>query len=44
MAYLKEKGIEFDMSTANKGPGGEIRVIYFAKDIAGFRIHLTQKG
>lgn len=44
MAYLKEKGIEFDLSTAGKGPDGEIRVIYFAKDIAGFRIHLTQKA
>ena len=44
MAYLKEKGIEFDESTAGRGPDGEIRVIYFARDIAGFRIHLAQKA
>ncbi len=44
MAYLKEKGVKFDDSTAVRGPDGRIRVIYFAKDIAGFRIHLAQRG
>ncbi|MET0016199.1 VOC family protein [Oscillibacter sp.] len=44
MAYLKTKGIDFDESTAGRGPNGKIRVIYFAKDIAGFRFHLTQKA
>lgn len=44
MAYLKTKGIVFDESTAGRGPDGRIRVIYFAKDIAGFRFHLTQKA
>ena len=44
MTYLKGKGIGFDESTAGRGPDGKIRVIYFDKDIAGFRFHLTQKG
>lgn len=44
MAWLKAKGIGFDESTAGKGPDGKVRVIYFDKDIAGFRFHLTQKG
>ena len=44
MAYLKEKGVEFEMDSAGRGPDGKIRVIYFAKDIAGFRIHLAQKA
>ena len=44
MEYLASKGIEFEMDSAGKGPDGKIRVIYFAKDIAGFRIHLTQKA
>ena len=44
MAYLMTKGIAFDESTAGRGPDGKIRVIYFAKDIAGFRFHLTQKA
>jgi catechol 2,3-dioxygenase-like lactoylglutathione lyase family enzyme len=43
MEYLKSKGIAFDESTAGRTPEGKIRVIYFDKDIAGFRIHLTQK-
>lgn len=43
MAYLAGKGIAFDESTAVRGEDGKVRVIYFAKDIAGFRIHLTQK-
>lgn len=44
MKYLEGKGIAFDESTAVRGEDGKIRVIYFAQDIAGFRIHLTQKG
>ena len=43
MAYLREKGIGFDESTAGRGDDGRVRVIYFDRDIAGFRFHLAQK-
>lgn len=43
MEYLKGKGVAFDDSTANRGPDGKLRAIYFAEDIAGFRFHLAQK-
>ena len=43
MEYLKGKGVAFDDSSANRGPDGKLRAIYFAEDIAGFRFHLAQK-
>lgn len=42
-AYLEQKGIAFDESTAGYGPDGDLRVIYFKDEIAGFAFHLTQK-
>ena len=42
--YLQGKGVEFDASTAGTGADGKLRIIYFARDIAGFRFHLTRKG
>lgn len=41
-AYLKSKGIEFDINTA-KYSGDKLTVIYLKEEISGFAIHLVQK-
>lgn len=42
--YLKSRGIAFDDQSAVLDEEGNVKVIYFAKDIAGFRFHLTSRG
>lgn len=42
-AFLEEKGVKFDESSAVYAPDGQLNVIYFAEDIAGFRFHLTRR-
>jgi len=44
MAYLQGKGIGFDESSKGYTEDGKLRIVYFDKDIAGFRFHLTRKG
>lgn len=41
--YLESKGIQFEERSAVYGENGALKVIYFADDIAGFRIHLTSR-
>ena len=42
VAYYQEKGILFDESSAKRDENGNLRVIYFKDQIAGFAIHLTR--
>lgn len=42
-AYLEEKGVAFDESTAGYDEQGRLKVIYTRDDIAGFAFHLAQK-
>ncbi|SFR76105.1 hypothetical protein SAMN02910262_01381 [[Clostridium] aminophilum] len=41
--YLEDKGIAFDEESAGYAPDGQLNVIYFRDDIAGFRFHLTRR-
>ena len=41
--YLEDKGIAFDEDSAGYAPDGQLNVIYFRDDIAGFRFHLTRR-
>lgn len=43
VAYLKTKGIEFDMETALYNKDGQLVVIYLKDEIGGFAVHLVQK-
>lgn len=42
-AYLEAMGIEFNMSTAKYDDKKNLKVIYLAKEVSGFAIHLVQK-
>lgn len=42
--YLESKGIAFNEETANYGTDGKLRVVYFQNEIAGFAVHIVQKG
>lgn len=42
--YLEAKGFAFDDSSALYTPDGRMMVIYAKQEIAGFAIHLVQRG
>jgi 2-dehydro-3-deoxyphosphogluconate aldolase/(4S)-4-hydroxy-2-oxoglutarate aldolase len=42
--YLESKGILFDEKTAGYDSAGNLTVIYFKDEIAGFAFHLLQHG
>ena len=44
MEYLGKKGVTFDLSSAIPDGKGGTRLIYFADEIAGFAVHLSQIG
>ena len=41
-AYLKNKGVEFDMNTAQYN-GDKLTLVYFKEQVSGFALHLVQK-
>ena len=43
-AYLEEKGVAFNESTANYGPDGKLNTIYLQEEIGGFAFHLARKA
>ena len=43
IAYSKARGIEFDEESKAYDANGRVRLIFFAKEIGGFGIHLLQK-
>ncbi len=43
-AYLEEKGVAFNESTANYGPDGKLNIVYLQQEIGGFAFHLARKA
>jgi 2-dehydro-3-deoxyphosphogluconate aldolase/(4S)-4-hydroxy-2-oxoglutarate aldolase len=42
--HLKKRGVEFDMSTASYDDSGALKAVYLKNEVAGFALHIIQKG